>query len=55
MIANRIRREEMLGVAADDLETYGAVSAQVVEQMAIGVRRANRKNYPKQGSQVIEK
>lgn len=32
-------KKEVLGVAADDLETYGAVSAQVVEQMAIGVRR----------------
>lgn len=32
-------KKEVLGVVAEDLDAYGAVSAQVVEQMATGVRR----------------
>ncbi len=35
----------MLGVSAQDIETHGAVSKQVVEQMAIGVRAKMGTNF----------
>lgn len=38
-------KETVLGVAAADLEQYGAVSQQVVEQMAFGVRRLMKSDY----------
>jgi nicotinamide-nucleotide amidase len=35
----------LLGVADDTLQTYGAVSLPVVEQMAVGVRQALKADY----------
>jgi len=42
--ANEIKIKE-LGVNEDDLNKYGAVSQQVVEQMASGVKKKMRTNY----------
>ncbi len=38
-------KEEVLGVNADDIEQYGAVSSQVVEQMAEGARKLLKTDY----------
>ena len=38
-------KEQVLGVHADDLKYYGAVSQQVAEQMAAGVRRITGADY----------
>lgn len=42
--SNDVKRN-LLGVSSLDLETYGAVSQQVVEQMAIGVRELMKSDY----------
>ncbi len=42
--ANEIK-ENILGVSADDLENFGAVSKTVVEQMALGARRKFGTDY----------
>jgi nicotinamide-nucleotide amidase len=39
-------KENLLGVSPEDLEKYGAVSQEVVEQMAIGVRDKMNVDYP---------
>ena len=36
---------EQLGVSRETLETYGAVSARTVEEMAAGARRASRADW----------
>ena len=41
---NSVKRN-VLGVNQDDLDTYGAVSEQVVKQMALGVRRLLNTDY----------
>ena len=41
---NRVK-EQVLGVSADDLKTYGAVSEAVVKQMADGVRKLMHTDY----------
>ncbi|MGN0236313.1 MAG: CinA family nicotinamide mononucleotide deamidase-related protein [Paludibacteraceae bacterium] len=41
---NRVK-EQVLGVSADDLKTHGAVSEEVVRQMADGVRMLLRTDY----------
>ncbi len=38
-------KAEILGVRAEDIERYGAVSEEVARQMAEGVRRAGRSDY----------
>ncbi len=42
--ANEVK-SHLLGVSADDIRNYGAVSSQVVEQMAEGVRRLMKTDY----------
>ncbi len=42
--ANEVK-QQTLGVNAQDLETYGAVSQQVVEQMALGVKQLLTTDY----------
>jgi nicotinamide-nucleotide amidase len=38
-------KKKVLGVSESDLESYGAVSKQVVEQMALGVRKTMETDY----------
>jgi nicotinamide-nucleotide amidase len=42
--ANEVK-QQTLGVSAQDIETYGAVSQQVVEQMALGVKQLLTTDY----------
>jgi len=42
--ANEVKINQ-LGVSADDIEKYGAVSQQVVEQMALGVQQQLKSDY----------